>query len=100
MVEYKKADKKVVDDITRGGKTIAADLEVDDRLYCTTKRDTFITLKDHKDQLMNNLKFRCIRVGFDEHQTWKKRKVFCQQIRIFKFPQRWISKCRPFAIEE
>ena len=29
-------------------------------------------------------------------QTWKKRKVFRQQICIFKFPPRWNSKSKPF----
>ena len=31
-----------------------------DRVHCTKKRDTFITLKDHKQQFMNNPKFRVI----------------------------------------
>ena len=30
-------------------------------------------------------------------KTWKKWKVFRQQIPIFKFPQRWNSKLRPFS---
>ena len=32
-------------------------------------------------------------------QTWKKWKVFRQQICIFKFPPRWNSKFRPFFLD-
>jgi hypothetical protein len=58
--DYKKTDQKVVNDITEDGKKVATDLEIADRVYCTTKRDTFITLQDHKKQFMNNPKFRVI----------------------------------------
>ena len=39
---------------------LAKKLEIEDRVYSTTKRDTFITLKDHKQQFRNNPKFRVI----------------------------------------
>ena len=58
--EYKKADNKIVDDITKQDKNIASKLEIEDRLYCTQKREAFITLKDHKQQFMNNPKFRLL----------------------------------------
>ena len=35
-------------------------LEIDDRVHTTTKRDSYITVKDHKPQFMNNPKFRLI----------------------------------------
>ena len=58
--DYKKADEKVVKDITRNDIKVASKLEIADRVYCTSKRNTFITLKDHKPQYMNNPKFRVI----------------------------------------
>ena len=58
--EYKKVDEKVIKEITKNDKAVATKLEIDDRVHCTTKRDTFITLKDHKQQFMNNPKFRVI----------------------------------------
>ena len=35
-------------------------MDVDDRLYAFTKRDSFITIKDHKDNFENNTKCRLI----------------------------------------
>ena len=58
--DYKKADESTINDITKDDKKVATELEIDDRMYCTAKRDTFITLKDHKKQFMNNPKFRVI----------------------------------------
>ena len=58
--DYKKAEKRVIDNIDKDDKKVATELEIDDRMYCTSKRDSFITLKDHKHQFMNNPKFRLI----------------------------------------
>ena len=58
--DYKKADERVVKDITKKDLDIASKLEIADRVNCTTKRDTFITLKDHKPQYQNSPKFRVI----------------------------------------
>ena len=49
-----------VEDITKEDKVVATKLEIEDRVYCTSKRDSFITVKDHKAQFMNNPKFRVI----------------------------------------
>ena len=58
--EYKKAAKNVVQNITKDDKKIAEALEIDDRLHTTTKRDCYITIKDHKPNYVNNPKFRLI----------------------------------------
>ena len=58
--DYKKCEDRVVDDITKDDKKVANKLEVADRLYCTSKRDSFITIKDHKQNYMNNTKCRLI----------------------------------------
>ena len=60
MKDYKKTDNKTIEDIAKDDKKVATELEIDDRMYCTTKHETFITLKDHKRQFMNNPKFRVI----------------------------------------
>ena len=41
--DYKKTDAKTVDDISKNDKKVAVKLEVADRMYCTSKRDCFIT---------------------------------------------------------
>ena len=56
--DYMKVDDSVIDDIKLDDKKVASSLEIDDRLYCTSKRECFITLKDHKKQFQNNPKFR------------------------------------------
>ena len=58
--DYKKCEDRVVDDISKDDKKVANKLEVADRLYCTSKRDSFITIKDHKQNYMNNTKCRLI----------------------------------------
>ena len=51
--DYRKADATLADDITKVDKEIAMNLELDDRVYCTSKKDAFITLKDHKANFAN-----------------------------------------------
>ena len=45
---YKKVDKNLADSINREAKAIATDLNLDDRINTTAKREAFITIKDHK----------------------------------------------------
>ena len=42
--DYKKVDENIVADIAKDDKNIAAKLDIEDRLFCTKKRDAFITL--------------------------------------------------------
>ena len=58
--EYKKCDDKVVDKVNSEDKKIAEKLELDERIYAFSKRDAFITVKDHKDNFQNNTKCRLI----------------------------------------
>ena len=39
---------------------VATKLDIEDRMYCTSKRDLFITIKDHKPNYMNNPECRLI----------------------------------------
>ena len=58
--EYKKARQNDFEKVTRDDKKIANKLEIADRVYSTTKREAFLTLKDHKPNYKNNPKFRLI----------------------------------------
>ena len=52
--EYKKIDPGVVKNITKDDKKVAAKLDLDDRIYVTSDRQCFITIKDHKLNYINN----------------------------------------------
>ena len=58
--EYKKVGEKVVDKINSDDKKLAKKLELDDRIYSMSKRQSYITLKDHKESFPNNVKCRLI----------------------------------------
>ena len=59
--DYKKVEDKLVDDIAKKYKVVATKLEIEDRLYCTSKHDSFITIKDHKSNYMSNPECRLIK---------------------------------------
>ena len=44
--EYKKANTEIIKNITKADKKIAEDLNLDDRVYSTSERQCFITLKE------------------------------------------------------
>ena len=46
--------------MTKEDKAIANKLEIDDRVYSTSKREAFLTLKDHKPNYINNPTFRLL----------------------------------------
>lgn len=50
---YKKAKQQQVSQINEGAKTIADGLQLSDRVETMAKRDSFITLKDHKPNFNN-----------------------------------------------
>ena len=58
--DYKKANESIIKDVTKEDKAIANKLELDDRIYTTANRESFFTLKDHKDNFMNNPKVRLL----------------------------------------
>ena len=57
---YKKTNAEVPDMITLKDKIIAEKLELDDRIEASASRDSFITLKDHKQDFINNPTCRLI----------------------------------------
>jgi len=57
---YKKSPCNAKSNIDKEAKLIAAKLQIADRAECFAKRESFITLKDHKDNFPNNPKCRLI----------------------------------------
>ena len=51
---YKKTDSDTLNKITATDQQIAHQLELDDCIEQTARRDSFITLKDHKPNFPNN----------------------------------------------
>jgi hypothetical protein len=58
--DYKKAEPTLADDITGVDKEIDTNLELDDRIYCTSKKDAYIALKDQKPNFSNKPTCRLI----------------------------------------
>ena len=48
QMEYKKANPQIAKNIKSSHKQIVANLDLQDRVYRTTEREPFITIKDHK----------------------------------------------------
>ena len=46
--------------MTKGDKKIAEKLKLDDRIFKTSERESFLTLKDHKENFTNNKQTRLI----------------------------------------
>ena len=57
---YKKVNIKDIEHVEDGQKKIVKDLELADRVFVTTKREAFSTLKDHKSNFHANPKVRLI----------------------------------------
>jgi hypothetical protein len=60
QMEYKKASPQVAKEIEESHKTIVKSLDLQTRVYETTKREPFTTVKDHKANFQNNTKCRLI----------------------------------------
>ena len=58
--EYKKETKKNVEKVNQAHKRIVNNLEIQDRVFKTTERECFVTLKDHKPAFKNNPKCRLL----------------------------------------
>ena len=58
--EYRKATTSEVNDIETNHKNIVKELELEDRVFETTKSQCFATLKDHKNNFENNPTVRLI----------------------------------------
>ena len=59
-VIQKKAPKNAKRDIDRKTKSFAKTLKIEDRMECYSDQHAYITLKDHKENFINNTKSRLI----------------------------------------
>ena len=57
---YKKAGKSLTKKINQDAKHIAEKLKLDNRIECLAEKNSYITLKDHKDNFYNNPQCRLI----------------------------------------
>ena len=57
---YKKANKSVIEKANRDHNKIVTELELEDRVFSSTERPAFVTLKDHKPNFENNPKVRLL----------------------------------------
>ena len=58
--EYKKVNQKEIKTVDDTQKAIVSKLDLEDRVYATTQRQCFASLKNHKDNFLNNPKVRLI----------------------------------------
>ena len=75
--DYKKANKSTVKKVDKAHQKIVKKLEINDRVFETTKREAYVTLKDHKENFHNDPKCRLINpmkpdIGRVSHNVLKK----------------------------
>ena len=58
--KYKTARNEVIDNIADEFEEIAQQLDISERIDCTTTKPAFVTLKDHKENFRNNPQVRLI----------------------------------------
>ena len=58
--EYRKISPKEIENVENSQKKIVSNLDLEDRVFATTQRQCFASLKDHKDNFLNNPKVRLI----------------------------------------
>ena len=73
--DYKKAKDSFAENTTKVDKEIAESLDLDDRIYCTSKREAYITMKDHKPTFANKPTCRLINTAKTELGKISKQKV-------------------------
>ena len=73
--DYKKTNNYAFNRVTKEDKDIAKKLEIDERVYSTSKREAFLTLEDHKPNFMNNLTFRLLNPTKQELSKVSKQKL-------------------------
>ena len=58
--DYRKADESNVIEVDFEHANIASKLDIDDRMEITAKKQSFISIKDHKEDFPNVIKTRLI----------------------------------------
>ena len=89
--DYKKAEDNLVDEIMKVDKEIATELDLGDRIYCTSKKDAYITLKDHKPSFANKPTCRLINTTKTELGKISKQKLskIISEVKLKTKHQKW-----------
>ena len=58
--EYKKCNEAYIDRINQSDRILAEDLGIENRVYAYSTCESFVTIKDHKENYINNTKCRLI----------------------------------------
>ena len=58
--EYKKCNEAYIDRINQSYRILAEDLGIENRVYAYSTCESFVTIKDHKENYINNTKCRLI----------------------------------------
>ena len=61
--EYKKCNEIYVNRVNENDKILAEELEIDNRVYAYSRSESFVTIKDHKENYINNTKCRLINLA-------------------------------------
>ena len=61
--KYKKSSNQVIKNINKVAKSIVTNLEFDNRIEQYSNKSAFITIKDHKPNFPNNIKWRLINLA-------------------------------------
>ena len=80
--DYKKTTEAKVKKVAMEDKKIATKLNIEDRIYQTTEREAFATLKDHKDNFKTNPKCRLLNPTKPEIGKVSKKILQCKIERI------------------
>ena len=88
---YRETNNKIYNSIKNETKTIAEVFEIGDRVDCLTKTNSFITIKDHKENFRSNLK--CGLINPAKSETVKASKLFIEivntKVRQLLFVNQW-----------
>ena len=80
---YKKEKKQTFEKINKEHIKLANKLDIDDRLFRTSKQDCFITLKDHKENFRENPQVRTLNPAKPEIGRISKR-ILDEKIEIIR----------------
>ena len=75
--DYKKTKMESIKEVTKHDKEIVTKLDIEDRVYSTTSKQAFISLKDHKPNFNNNPTCRLLNptkteIGIITNKNWRK----------------------------
>ena len=88
---YKKSDSTIFNTTNREAKNIAERCDIAERVDCFAKSNTFVTLKDHKENFQSNPKCRLINSAKSE--IGKVSKFFIENINTKVRKMSFVNQC-------